>query len=170
MPVEVQNNGHILKTMDAIDRNRVRTTGQQMGLCHQIKNGNTVAAALRGIAIICAPQQGAKRLSTANSLYFYELYGKDVEAIIAAMTSMQWKVAHFTAPLTMFHHGEPEQAREFARQIVTLEGLSSPVRVLEKILGGQLWQKELREDDATGRARHLGLPSQRAGVAVEGRR
>ena len=133
LPVESTVGGVQIFTMDAIDRGRVRTTGQQMQLCHNIKNGNVVAAALRGIGIMCYPNVGSKRLSTANSLFLYELYGKNVEAIVEVADSKS-RVSHITGPLSLFHRGEPDQALEFTKQMVTLENLSTPVRTLIKYL------------------------------------
>jgi hypothetical protein len=125
-------NGVEINPMDSIDRTRVRTTGQQMQLCHSIKNGNSVAAAVRGIISIIAPNYGSNRISTANSLFVYDLYGKDVEAILDHLHDSRKFVSYYVAPLAMYYHGEPEKAVEFCRQMHTLENLSAPVRTLIK--------------------------------------
>jgi hypothetical protein len=133
-PVKKDMNGVEIYTMDAIDRGRVRTTGQQMQLCHGIKNGNVVAAALRHIGRMVYPNQGSNRLSTANSLFFYDIYGKDVEHIISIITVPRFRVAWCLAPLSVYHHGEHDKASAIAMQLQTLEGLTSPVRAMLKHL------------------------------------
>ncbi len=134
VPVKCGENGVEIFTMDAIDKGRIRTTGQQMQLCHNIKNGNVVAAAIRGIAAMSFPNVGTKRLSTANSLFIYDLYGKDVERIAEVMTGPNLRVAALTAPLSVYHHGEKDKALDIARQLQTLENLSNPVRGLIKYM------------------------------------
>ncbi len=134
VPVEDSTSGTNLKTMDAIDRNRVRTTGQQMSLSHGIKNGNVVAAALRGVALIIAPTAGGRRLSTASSLFLYDHFGKDVEAVIEVMNSAPLRVSHITAPLTMYHHGEKDKALALCAQLNTLENMSYAARTMRKNL------------------------------------
>lgn len=132
MPVKTQQGNVYLYTMDSIDRGRVRTTGQQMQLCHGIKNGNVVAAALRGIGALAFPNMGQKRLSTANSLFLYELYGNDVESILNVITVPRYRVAWALAPLTVYHHGERDKAINIALQLQTLDNLSSPIRAMIK--------------------------------------
>ena len=132
MPISTDQDGIEMFTMDSIDRGRIRTTGQQMQLCHGIKNGNVVAAALRGIGKMAYPNMGSNRLSTANSLYFYELYGKHVEEILNIITTPRFRVSWVLAPLTVYNKGEPEKSRQFATQLQTLEDLSAPVRALLK--------------------------------------
>lgn len=133
IPVEEKKGDIILRPMDNIDHMRVRQAGQQLQLGHGIKNGNQVAACLRGIAYMCAPAHGRTRLSTATTLAIYELYGKDVEAILACLDNKQ-RVSHITSPLAMYHHGEPEKAIKYCQQFRTLEAMESPVRMFHKYL------------------------------------
>lgn len=172
VPVEEVTGGISLKTMDSIDRNRVRTTGQQMGLSHGIKNANVVAAALRGIALIVYPTAGGKRLSTASSLYLYDQYGKDVEAVIEAMGNPMLRVSHVTAPLAMYHHGEKDKALELCRQLQTLENMSAAARTLRKNLdafrGSLRSEKGLRLVSRCVKAFHNNEPLQKVHDDVSG--
>ena len=136
IPTQQVRGGILINSMDNIDHMRVRNTGQQMQLCHGIKNGARVAAGLRGICGIVSPANGAKRLSTANSLFLYELYGADVEAVMAALDNKQC-VSHITAPLAMYHHGEPSKALEFCYQLRTLDRLTPSTRYVLKYLEQQ---------------------------------
>ncbi len=124
-------------TMDAIDRNRVRTAGQQMSLCHNIKNGTTVAAALRFIVLMSAPSGGRRRLSTASSLIMYDRYGKDVEALIDITTSTAWRQSFILGPIAMYHHGEPQRAKEFMQQLVSMEHMHQSVTAFRKYTDAQ---------------------------------
>jgi hypothetical protein len=133
IPVTQIKNGVEINSMDNIDRGRVRGAGGQMQLSHGIKNGNTVAAACRGVALLINFHQGNKRLSFANSMFIYEQYGKDIEAIIDATDSIHRK-QHIITPLAMYHHGEPTKSLEFTRQLISMEGLTAPVRVALKWL------------------------------------
>lgn len=133
VPVEID--GHM--TMDAIDRNRVRSTGQQMGLCHNIKNGNVVAAAMRSIAGMINPKQFKGRLSTANSLELYDLYGKDVEALLNIATGSQYRKSYLLAPLTVYHKGEVERSCDFIQELVSLENMGTQTRSLKKFMDGR---------------------------------
>lgn len=133
MPVTENKGGVQINPMDAVDRTRVRSTGAQMQLCHNVKNGNQVAAALRGIAYMVSPASLGRRLSTANSLFIYDLYGKDAEAVIARCETRK-RVAHVTAPFSVYHHGEPEKAMALLNQIHTLEDLSPAGRMLVRYL------------------------------------
>lgn len=130
LPVEVEGKF----TMDAIDRNRVRTTGQQMQLCHSIKNGNVVAAAMRAITSMCNPRLARERISTASSLLIYEIYGKSTEHLLTIASNALYRKSFILGPLTMYHKGEPEKASGLMRQLVTLEGMSAPARALKKFL------------------------------------
>ena len=121
-------------TMDAIDRNRVRTTGQQMQLCHSIKNGNVVAAAMRAIGSMCNPRVQKERLSTATSLIIYEIYGPDVEELLTIASSAQYRKSFILGPLTVYHKGEREKANDLMRQLMTLENMAPATRALKKYL------------------------------------
>lgn len=130
MPVEVDGKF----TMDAIDRNRVRTTGQQMQLCHSIKNGNVVAAAMRSIAGICNPKSLQHRLSTASSLIIYEIYGPSVEHLLNIAPGNTYRKSFILGPLTMFHKGEPDMASQLLTELVTLENMGPQARAAKKFL------------------------------------
>lgn len=121
-------------TMDAIDRNRVRTTGQQMQLCHSVKNGNVVAAAMRVVGMMCNSRVQKERLSTATSLIIYEIYKDDIEQILQIASSSQYRKSSILGPLVMYHKGEPEKARELTRQLMTLENMAPAARALKKYL------------------------------------
>lgn len=126
LPIELDG----LMTMDAIDRNRSRTTGVQMSLCHNIKNGNKVAAALRAIAIMITGNHG--KLSTASSLQMYNIYGRDVESVLKACSTNQSCLAHVTGPLSMYHHGEPDKSIEFATEYSTFTNMHSSVAAAKR--------------------------------------
>ena len=136
IPVSELKNGVELNPMDSIDRNRVRTTGQQMQLCHGIKNGSQVAAAVRGIALMISPNDGQKKLTTSTSLFIYDQYGRDIESIIQLLDSRQ-RVSHMMSPIAMYHHGEPQRAQEFCRQYRTMEDMADAVRATRKYIEQQ---------------------------------
>lgn len=153
-------------TMDAIDRNRVRTTGQQMQLCHSIKNGNVVAAAMRAIGTMCNPRSAKARLSTATSLMIYEIYGPDVEQLISIATSSQYRKSFILGPITMYHKGEPEKANDLMRQLMTLENMAPAARALKKLLDTTNPSTKndimvLRTIANAVHAFHIGKPAQR---------
>lgn len=131
IPVQEVKNGIVLCAMDAIDRNRVRSTGQHMQLCHGIKQGSRVGAACRGIAMLIHPSGAQNRLSMANSLFIYEQYGKDIEAIIHSVDSRQC-LSYIVAPLALYHHQHPEKALAICEQVKTLAGLEEPIRLFMK--------------------------------------
>ncbi len=133
VPVEEIIGGVNIKTMDAIDRNRVRTTGQQFGLSHGIKNGNNVAAGLRGIANMIAGSGFTRKLSTASALYLYEQYGKDVEAGLAVMQDKPLRISYVLAPIAMYHHGEPDRALELCQQLQSMENMSPAARLIRRM-------------------------------------
>ena len=133
IPLKEVKNGVELFPMDSIDSGRIRTTGQKLQLSHGVKNGNVVAAAVRGIVSMASPTASGKRITTSTSLAIYNIYGKDIEAIVDTLNS-QKRVAHITAPLALFHHGEPEKALAFRDQISTLENLSSQARAFVRYL------------------------------------
>lgn len=136
IPVQEVRNGVVLKPMDVIDSGRVRTTGQKMTLAHGIKNGNQVAAAVRGIVGILDPTLRFKKMSTSNSLFIYEQYGKDIEAILEVLDSRK-RVSHITGPMALYHAAEPAKSVELCQQISTLENLSSGARAWLKFLEGK---------------------------------
>ena len=109
MPLAEIKNGVELVTMDTIDNGRVRYVGQQLQLCHGVKNGNAVAAAIRGIVFVCHSGAMQRRISTANSLVVYELYGKHIEAIIEQFPYMKQRTSNFLSTLAMYHKGEPDR-------------------------------------------------------------
>jgi hypothetical protein len=131
LPVSEEKNGIVLASMDTIDRGRLRQNGQQMQLCHGIKNGAQVAAACRAIAHMIYQSAGNKRISMSTSLLLYELWGKDIESVIGCLESKK-RVGHISGPLSMYHHGEPEKARLFCQQMTSLEGMAAPVRAYVK--------------------------------------
>lgn len=133
LPIQVFKDSVIIKAMDTVDKGRARTTGQQFTLAHNVKNGNSVASAIVVIVGMICDGQRTKRLTTTNSLMVNELYGSDIQEILSNLPSVYWK-AYITGPLAMFHHGEPEQALEFCRQISTLENMSPAVRAFIKFL------------------------------------
>jgi hypothetical protein len=133
LPTQEVRGDIVICPQDVMDNGRIRHIGQQMQLSHNIKNGNKVAAACRGIVGIIYSGRMEKRLSASNSLYVYEQYGKDIEAVIAALHNKQ-SVSHNTAPLAMYHHGEPEKAMDICHQMRTLEGLTAPMRVYLRYL------------------------------------
>lgn len=151
IPVQDVKNGVVINTMDAIDVGRVRTTGSQMALCHGVKNGNQVAACIRGLVGILTSGTDIKKnkLSTANSLYIYELYGESVSAIIESMASHR-RASHITSPLALYHKAEPLKALELGRQISTLENLTAPARAWLRYLETQ------HTSDQTERAMRAG--------------
>jgi hypothetical protein len=122
IPVSENKNGIELNSMDTIDRGRFRQTGQQMQL-HGIKNGALTAAACRSIALMVYPSGGTRRLSTT----------KDIESVIDCLDHGKRK-GYIVGPLTLYHHGEQEKAREFCRQISTLDGLTTPTKTFVKYL------------------------------------
>lgn len=131
VPVMENKNGVELSAMDTIDRGRPRNNGTQMQLCHGIKNGAKVAAACRNITILAAPNWGQGRLSTATCLLVYDIYGKDIEAVLG-MLEDRAGLGQIVGPLAIYHHGEPEKTLQFCREYSTLENLSSPVRAFIK--------------------------------------
>jgi hypothetical protein len=133
VPIQEVKNGVVLKPMDVIDGGKVRSTGQKMSLSHGIKNGNQVAAAVRGIISILDPLLRWKKTSTANSLFVYELYGENIEAVLGHLDGRK-RVSHIAGPLALYHKAEPEKAIEFCKQISTLENLSSGARAFLKFL------------------------------------
>lgn len=132
LPVSENKNGIILNAMDTIDRGRFRQTGQQMQL-HGIQNGALTAAACRAIAILVYPSRGSERISTTNLMLVYELWGKDITAIIDCLGQSKRK-GYIVGPLAMYHHGEAEKARSFASQITTLENMSTQARAFCKYM------------------------------------
>lgn len=133
IPVKQMKGGIEINSMDNIDNGRARSTGSQMTLCHGIKNGNSMAGACRAIAQIINPVHGKVRQSMANSMFIYEQYGRDIEAVFGALDGPKQR-AYLLAPLALYHHGEPEKCLEFCRQMVTLERLSVPAKILIKWL------------------------------------
>lgn len=133
LPVDSVMNGIQLHTMDSIDRNRVRTTGQQMQLSHSIKNGACVAGACRAIATLISPADGQKRLSTSTSLLIHSIYGDAIAAVLDTMTGTKRKAA-VIGPLAMLHKAYPEAAIAIRNQMVSLENISQPIRLFLKFM------------------------------------
>lgn len=130
LPVETES-GY---TMEAIDRTRVRTTGQNMQLCHSIKNGNQVAAALRVILSMASPKLARNRLSNATAMMLHGIYGTNLESLLRLMPSASCRKGFILGPLALYHKGEPEKASQFTTELVTLENMSAPARGIKKFL------------------------------------
>lgn len=133
LPLSEVKNGVEINPMDAVDRTRPRGVGIGLQLSHGIKRGNNVAAAVRGIAYMVNPGLSHRRLSSSNTLFIYDIFGKDIEAVAESVDGKK-HVSHFVAPLAFYHRMEPSRTLDFCHQMVTLEGLCAPVRSLVKYM------------------------------------
>ena len=105
IPLQELRNGVVLKAMDSIDRNRVRSTGTQFGLSHGIKNANQAASCVSSIvAILEFPRVKKYKLSTANSLFVYEQYGENVSAVSEALAGNRRKALYSLHRWPCEHH------------------------------------------------------------------
>lgn len=150
LPDQDVQGGVVINTMDAIDKGRARTTGQNLSLCHGVKNGNQVAACIRGLTHILNHGQDTKaKLSTANTLFIMELYGESASAVVESLATNR-RAGHITSPLCMYHKAEPLKAIELCRSLSTLENLTAPTRAWLRYLETQ------HNSDMTGRALRAG--------------
>ena len=133
VPMSAIKNGLEVFTMDTIDRNRPRTVGQQLQLCHGIVNSNVVASACRAIADLIYPGRSSARMSTSNTLLIYEVWGNDIQDLSKKLDKRFLK-GSVLGPIAMYHHGECARALEFCHQIKTLEDLESASRALVRYL------------------------------------
>jgi hypothetical protein len=133
IPMKTVRNGIEVYTMDTIDRNRPRTMGQQMSLCHGIANPNNMAAACRAICNAVTPSFRTARLSTSNGLLIYNMYEQDlIETFRVLGKNRQTGAIH--GMIAMYHKANPERAISFCHQITTLENLENGSRLLVRHL------------------------------------
>jgi hypothetical protein len=133
IPLSALKNGLEMFTMDAIDRNRPRTVGQQFSLCHGIANPNNMAAACRAISTIISPNIRSTKMGTSNALLIFNLYEKDLIATLRALDKRRQR-GPIHGLVAMYHHAEQAHALEFCHQISTLEDLKVGSRLLVRFL------------------------------------
>lgn len=143
IPIQEARNGVMLSPTDNIDHMRIRSTGQQMQFYHGVKSGNNAAAAARGLAMLIYPSSATmRRMSTANSLFIYEMFRKDIDTVIATLEN-RWRVSYLMSPLALYHHYSDVKALIVCQQFNSLENLHAPIRLFLKYLNNAGGKKDL---------------------------
>lgn len=126
-----KRNGVIVNVMDTVDRGRVRTIGQQLGLFHGITNGNRVAAVCVAICRFFSSTH-TNKLTTSQVLHVVKIYGSDFDAVYSLTDANKKLPAYLSAPIVILHNSDPATAMDFVTKLITLEGLTaqSPVKAL----------------------------------------
>jgi hypothetical protein len=115
-------------TIDAIDRGRPRSVGDQLTLRHGVTCGNLYAAVARGIMNLCSYSRNIQvnRFDVSSSLSVRDFYGKEIDYCISTR-SRDYKVrnAPAIAASAFALRVYPEQIREFYEQLTTGENIRS---------------------------------------------
>lgn len=121
-PKNYRAGGMVLNTMDSIDRNRPRTTAQQMYL-HGQKNATSMAAALRAIAVMVIGNEKLS-LSMAQHLALREIFGSSIEEMFALTSGSNQRTSHLMAPMALYHMVDPAKAKDFASGYFAMANLN----------------------------------------------
>lgn len=134
LPVS-QLNGVELFTMDVIDRNRPRTTADQLGVCHQIAKANKVMAAVASLAWLCTSSR--IRTTVPQALAVLDIYGDHInEAMGITEAFKPADVGVVNGSLAFVAHSHHDQTMEFAKLLASGENISKgmPVYALRNYL------------------------------------
>lgn len=124
-------NGITLNVMDTVDRGRIRSVGQSLGLFHGYSNGNRIAAIATALVDYIGDVKW-RRLTLPQTLHVLKIYDKSVAAIYGLPDANKRMPAYIGGPIVALHHVQPEAAMGFAVRFVSMEGLeaTSPVLAL----------------------------------------
>jgi len=116
-------------TIDVIDRQTVRTIGEQLTLRHGYNNGNAVAAAARAVGIMINSGSTSpfnNKIDVPRTLAILDIYGADVLAVLDGLLHGElkiWRKGAIYAPLIVARHVARPQIDEFMQLIASGENL-----------------------------------------------
>lgn len=115
-------------TIDAIDRGRPRSVGEQLTLRHGIKSGKLVSAVTRGVLWLCTYSRNISvgKFDVPASLSVLDIYGDEIEHCIRHR-SLEYRVrnASVVSAAAFALRAYPQQIAEFYEQLTRGEGIKS---------------------------------------------